>query len=234
MHPIGAIVVDFDGTACLDDVSEVLLDAFGAPGWREWDQKVDRGEVGLREAAQEQVATLRADRDTMLDYALDHCRMDPTFRPFVAWAESHGVPVELASDGFAFYISPMMQREGLGHLEVHTNRLSFDHDGGPANLAHPNAHPQCLGCGTCKMLVVERARREYGAVAFIGEGLSDRYGALYSDVVFAKDALVDICRADGVPFLPYEDFQDVRSVLEDIGAIGTAIAPPVCPGWTTG
>ncbi|MEX0753570.1 MAG: MtnX-like HAD-IB family phosphatase [Actinomycetota bacterium] len=233
MHPIRSIVVDFDGTACLDDVSEVLLERFGTADWRVWDERVDRGDVGLREAAQAQAALLDTDRETMIDFALDQCRMDPTFRPFVSWAEAHDLPVELASDGFAFYIPPLLQREGLGHLEVITNRLSFDHDGGPAALSHPNAHPECNGCGTCKMLVVQRARREYGPVAFIGEGLSDRYGALYADVVFAKDALVAICRSDGVPFLPYEDFQDVRTVLEEIDGLPGAIEPPMCPGWST-
>ncbi len=134
----------------------------------------------------------------MLAFALDRCRLDPTFPPFVAWAEANDMPVTVVSDGFGFYIRPMLEAAGLGHLEVVTNELVFD--GGRPRLAHPNGHPECRGCGTCKMLVAVRARERLGPVAFVGEGQSDRYGALYSDIVFAKKDLVRICRGDGVPF----------------------------------
>jgi 2-hydroxy-3-keto-5-methylthiopentenyl-1-phosphate phosphatase len=57
--PVRALLVDFDGTACLQDVSEMLLDAFGEPGWERFDDAVDHGEMGLREAGEHQLAMLR-------------------------------------------------------------------------------------------------------------------------------------------------------------------------------
>jgi 2-hydroxy-3-keto-5-methylthiopentenyl-1-phosphate phosphatase len=80
------------------------------------------------------------------------------------------------------------------------------------------------------MLAVQRAE---GPVAFIGEGHSDRYGALYADIVFAKDELVGLCRADGVAYRPYEDFDDVRGTLEIAKDLPGAVDPTVCPGWHT-
>jgi 2-hydroxy-3-keto-5-methylthiopentenyl-1-phosphate phosphatase len=80
------------------------------------------------------------------------------------------------------------------------------------------------------MLAVQRAS---GPVAFVGEGHSDRYGALYADIVFAKDVLVDLCRDDGIPFVPYEDFDDVRATLEVVQTLPGAVAPDLCPGWHT-
>lgn len=80
------------------------------------------------------------------------------------------------------------------------------------------------------MLAVQRAP---GPVAFVGEGHSDRFGALYADIVFAKDALVGLCRDDGVPFLPYVDFDDVRRVLDASDELPGPVAPLRCPGWTT-
>ena len=44
MLPVGAVLVDFDGTACAHDVAEHLLDAFGDEGWRDYDEAVDRKE----------------------------------------------------------------------------------------------------------------------------------------------------------------------------------------------
>ena len=59
MLAVKALLVDFDGTACVQDVSEMLLDTFGEPGWERFDEAVDRGEMGLREAGAHQVAMLR-------------------------------------------------------------------------------------------------------------------------------------------------------------------------------
>ena len=230
MLAVKALLVDFDGTACLQDVSELLLDAFGEPGWQRVDDAVDTGEMGLREAAQHQVAMLRGSREEMLAFALERAELAPTFAPFVAWAEERDLPLVLASDGFAFYIRPILDRAGLGQLEVVTNELVEAEGGGGGGegggggasgtvgvrvlsaepqvgsdrtltrgsdrtgsdrpnpallLRHPNGHPECLGCGTCKMLAAQRLRERHGPVAFVGEGQSDRYGALYSDIVFA-------------------------------------------------
>jgi 2-hydroxy-3-keto-5-methylthiopentenyl-1-phosphate phosphatase len=78
------------------------------------------------------------------------------------------------------------------------------------------------------MLAVQRAP---APVAFIGEGHSDRYGALYADLVFAKDALVALCEADGVAFVPYDDFDDVRAAIETAVELPRPVAPATCPGW---
>lgn len=229
MVAIGALLVDFDGTACTVDVAEVLLEDFGDPDWERYDELVDLGEMGLREAARIQSAMLHGTREEMLAFAVEHCPLDPTFSLFISWTEGLGLPVTLVSDGFAFYIRPILEAAGLGRLNVVTNELVFD--GSAPQLRHPNGHPECIGCGTCKMLAALRARERHGPVAFVGEGQSDRYGALYSDVVFAKDSLVRICEQDGVPFLPWESFDDVRRALETMGKLPGPVAPPHCPGW---
>jgi 2-hydroxy-3-keto-5-methylthiopentenyl-1-phosphate phosphatase len=53
--------------------------------------------------------------------------------------------------------------------------------------------------------------------------------ALLAD--FAKGALVEICEQGGVPFLPWETFDDVRQALESLGTLPGALGGPRCPGW---
>ena len=137
----------------------------------------------------------------------------------------------VASDGFGFYIGPLLAAHGVDGLSVVTNEQRWNDRGYPDGMRFVGAHPECVGCGTCKLQAVARARAAHGPVAFVGEGPSDRYGALYADVTFAKDALVAICRADGVPFLPWNDFDDVRGALQNLEALPGPVAPLQCPGW---
>jgi 2-hydroxy-3-keto-5-methylthiopentenyl-1-phosphate phosphatase len=171
-------------------------------------------------------------REEMLDFVLRHCPMDPTFAPFARWLQDQDIPLTMVSDGSAFHIAPMLAAAGLDHIPVLTNEFLFGPNGRFAGLAFPNAHPECVGCGTCKMLAVTNMQAAWGPTAFIGDGVSDRFAALYADVVFAKRDLPAICEAAGVAFRPWADFNDVRTALESEEPLPTAPAPVVCPGWT--
>src|SRR5438445_2081926 len=121
MLRVGGVVVDFDGTACSADVSERLLTAFGDPAWPEFDEAVDRGEIGLREALGTQNAMIGASREELLAFAIANCPLDPTFAGFVDWLAAEDVAIEIVSDGFGFYVAPILEAAGLGHLSVVTN-----------------------------------------------------------------------------------------------------------------
>ncbi len=226
------MVVDFDGTACLHDVAEHLLDEFATGDWVGLDEAWERGDLGSRQTVAAQSAMLDADRSTLLDHATTHCVMDPTFAPFVSWAHGQGIVIAIASDGFGFYIESILAAAGVPPIPVVTNDQAWDGHGRPGGLAFPNAHPECVGCGTCKMKAVLDRRRTHGTVAFVGEGSSDRYGALYADVTFAKLDLVAHCERDGVAFVPWNDFDDVRRWLEGAAPLPGPISPALCPGWT--
>ena len=227
--PIATVLVDFDGTACAHDVAEHLLIEFGDPSWAEYDAAWERGELDSRRVIAAQASMLGAPMETMLAFALDHCPIEPTFPGFVRWLATEGVPVTVVSDGFGFYIEPILRAGGIDGVPVITNTWSAN---GRDRVRFDNGHVECIGCGTCKMDAVLGARQR-GSVAFVGDGASDRYGALYADVAFAKDALVEIARADNVPFLPWGSFDDVRAQLEGLRDVPGPVGAERCPGWRT-
>lgn len=228
-----AILCDFDGTMVDEDVSEQLLATHGAPEWEEIDQEFMRGEIGSRECAERQVALLGGSRDELVADALARFHVDETFAPFVSWCRERGIEVSVVSDGFGFYIDRMLGAAGVEDVPVLTNRTVFG--GERPRLEFPFAHGECVGCGTCKMRAVLEAReRTGGPIAFVGEGHTDRYGALYADLVFAKKYLPALCDEMGVPYIAWETFADIRSTLE--GGVEQEQrlepAPERCPGWT--
>ncbi len=231
---LGSILADFDGTACAVDVANALCEGFAADGWQALDDAVRRGDLTLRAAIDGQAAMLQASREEMLRFALERFAVDPTFVRLVSWAEAQDVKVTVVSDGFGFYIEAMLAAAGLSRVPVLANRLVEEH--GALRLEHPFEHPLCVACGTCKMRAVHRARATEGAVAFVGEGESDRFGALFADAVFAKDRLATLCDGNSVPYFPWADFDDIRVTLtalqESPAAVLGRAHPARCPGWT--
>lgn len=226
-----AFLVDFDGTACLHDASNCLLDRFSDADWEAMEAEIAAGGRGLREMMQREAGMLSGDLAEMVAHNLAHCPMDPTFAPFVRWAEDAGHTVAIVSDGFGFNIPPLLDAVGVGHLPVISNALVPDAD--RFRLDHPSRNPSCDGCGTCKMAAVESGRADGRIAVFIGNGISDRWGAMHADVAFAKQWLAEICASDGTPYRRWEDFDDIRASLADDppSRIDPAPGPRICAGW---
>jgi 2-hydroxy-3-keto-5-methylthiopentenyl-1-phosphate phosphatase len=230
MLPVGAVIVDFDGTICLHDVGVDLVERFGADSLgsgalAEIDRAFEAGEVGLRDVLVAEAASLRGSDEQLIAFALEHCPLDPSFAPFAAWVAGEGLPLTVVSDGFGLHVRPLLAAAGLAHLPVLTN------DWQDGRLDFPAAHPICVGCGTCKKQAIEHARTVHRTVAFVGDGVSDRFGARYADVTFAKDELAEHCRRESIPFLPYEDFDDVRRELLEHDSAHEPVGGEPCPGW---
>jgi 2-hydroxy-3-keto-5-methylthiopentenyl-1-phosphate phosphatase len=160
---------------------------------------------------------------------------DPGFVSFVALARSAGIPVEIVSDGFGFFIPAAMDRLGLGDLPIVTATTTFDGD--RVRMAFPNGHPTCFVCGTCKRQRVLAHKAVGRSVVFIGDGESDRYAAGYADVVFAKASLVRICLEYGWPFRRWTEFAEIERWLaqtidawrqEPSSLAGPAVRPFFC------
>jgi 2-hydroxy-3-keto-5-methylthiopentenyl-1-phosphate phosphatase len=230
MLPVRSVLVDFDGTVCLHDVGVCLGKRFGAPGWESLGEAYERGEMGLRELISAENSLLLGTRDEMLAFALEHCPIDPTFEPFLSWLDAADVPITIVSDGSAFHVEPLLAAAGIHGLRIVTNEHRFDDDGRHLEMRYPSGHATCVGCGTCKMQAVLDAQRQ-GPVAFVGDGVSDRFAALYSDVVFAKGSLTRYCDEHGVAYLDWYDFDDVRRTLQARDGLHQPVAPERCPGW---
>ena len=139
---------------------------------------------------------------------------DPGFVPFVRRAQAAGIPIEIVSDGFGFFIEPALAALGVPELPVVTARTTFT--GRRPSIAFPNGHPACFVCGTCKRERVLAYRAAGRRVLFIGDGESDRYAAGYSDIVFAKRSLERICLEAGWPFHRWTAFSEIETWLADL------------------
>jgi 2-hydroxy-3-keto-5-methylthiopentenyl-1-phosphate phosphatase len=226
-QPPLALLVDYDGTISQVDVSEQLLTRFFARDWHDDDVDYAEGRIGSRTFFRRQMPSFEGRYEDVVAFAASQPH-DAAFAPFVAAADRLEVPVEVVSDGLGFFIDPALERLGVPHVPVVAALTTFD--GRDARMTFPNGHPDCLVCGTCKRQRVMAHQAAGRAVVFIGDGESDRYAAAYSDVIFAKGDLIAMCRAEGWPFTPWEDFAEIQGWLDaTVAAWRTdpaAIAPP--------
>lgn len=229
-EPPLALLIDYDGTISLTDVTDQVM-AEHVPGvWEEAAALYDAGRMGSRRLMAWEMDLVEADPAALLATAAAQPH-DPGFVPFVRAAQAAGIPIEIVSDGFGFFIRPALEALGVGELPVVTARTVFT--GRRARLEFPNGHPTCRVCGTCKRQRVLAHRAAGRRVVFIGDGESDRYAAGYADVVFAKRLLERICAEAGWPFQRWTGFGEIEGWLSDTLAAwraDPASLPRVAPG----
>jgi 2,3-diketo-5-methylthio-1-phosphopentane phosphatase len=211
-QPPIAILVDYDGTIARTDVSDAILADFITGDWAAHAAAFDAGRVGSRRLMAYEVGLIRADPADLMAKAAAQPH-DEGFRPFAERALAAGIPVEVVSDGYGFFIEPALRALGVGQLPVVTASTSFGPEG--ARIEFPHGDPQCFVCGTCKRNRVLAHQVAGRAVVFIGDGRSDRYAAAHADVVFAKHALVTLCEEQGWPYEPWTEFAGIERWLDD-------------------
>jgi 2-hydroxy-3-keto-5-methylthiopentenyl-1-phosphate phosphatase len=233
-QPPLAILVDYDGTIAQTDVSDIIMADFVTADWEERVAEYDAGLVGARGLMEWEVGLITTDPAALMSTAAAQPH-DPGFRAFAERARDAGIPVEVVSDGFGFFIEPALVSLGVGWIPVATALTTFPATG--PQIAFPYGNPDCLACGTCKRNRVWAHQAAGRAVVFIGDGESDRYAAGYADAVFAKHALERICREYGWPFRRWTAFSEIDAWLADVLArfaadpsslAGPAPRPPFC------
>lgn len=208
------IICDFDGTITREDVTDILLERFALPEWREIEAAWKAGRIGSRECMLRQVDLLRADiRD--IDRCLDAIDIDPGFPAFAALARRHGVDLRVVSDGIDYAIHRILGRRGLAGLPVFANHLEILEER-RYRLGFPHASDGCAkGSGTCKCRIARHGASE-AIRLLIGDGASDYCAASSVHLAFAKDKLLTHCRDGNLPHVAFADFDEAARLLRDM------------------
>lgn len=213
------ILCDFDGTICLPDATDALLEQLARPEWKAIEREWRSGRIGSRECMTRQIALVDGSEQD-LDSVLDSIAIDPVFPAFVAQAQALGVEVSVVSDGLDHVIHRFLQRHGLDGLPVVANRMQRVSARG-WQLSSPHARQDCItASGTCKCAWAATTRNagDGARVLLIGDGKSDVCVSARADFVFAKDSLLAHCRTAGVAHRAIGGFVDALALLPELVA----------------
>jgi len=215
--PKPIIACDFDGTITQIDVTDLMLERFAHPSWRDVEREWVRGGIGSRECLERQMALIDASA-AELDVLIDSVPVDQHFIGFYHSLRSRGIPFYVMTDGFDYVVRRVLRRVGLnGNLRngTYVFASALEIEGRRLRTTFPHATFSCEhGCATCKAAIIRRLRRRGHIVVFIGDGLSDRFAVREADRVFAKPSLFDYCREKGIACEGFETFAEIASALE--------------------
>jgi 2-hydroxy-3-keto-5-methylthiopentenyl-1-phosphate phosphatase len=206
------VLCDFDGTISTRDLGYDLFNRFTTGDREALDRTFRKGEIGSREAYAQIAGLFTTDKEDVVCFIRDHASIDPAFPSFYAYCVERGIDVRIVSDGFDFYIGPVLAAHHLTDIPYHANHGDFS--GNTTTFSFPHADADCGLCGTCKKQVLQEYRKEYDSILYVGDGFSDRCAAREADFVFAKDSLYETCIREDIPCHFYRDFHDVRRDME--------------------
>ncbi len=197
------LVLDWDGTCTVVDTLWLLLEEFGDYDvFRRAGEQLRAGEISYRQLMELEFSTVKgAELAAVNAWLADHAEIRPGFHELV---ERHD-PLVLSS-GFEELIRPLLARERV-EVELIANRVDPRPDGWRVIW---NREQPCEICGDwCK-----RAGLPPGPFVYVGDGYSDRCPSLAADRIFARAGLAEYLEAEGAPYEPFEDLQDVLRALE--------------------
>jgi 2-hydroxy-3-keto-5-methylthiopentenyl-1-phosphate phosphatase len=213
------VFVDFDGTIASADTTDLLLERFAAPAWRDIEEDWKAGRIGSRECMVRQIDLVRATPAEM-DAFIRSVEIDKGFPSFVRLLRRLGHALVIASDGLDRTIRTVLDRNDID-VPYFANHLQW-RGGDRWRLTFPHARSDCASLsGNCKCGFAEGRPRELNIL--VGDGRSDFCMAERADLVLAKSSLLAHCRTTGLPHIAFDNFDEATMLLagwlEQRGAI---------------
>ncbi|MFZ5432540.1 MAG: MtnX-like HAD-IB family phosphatase [Calditrichota bacterium] len=208
------ICCDFDGTICIPDSSEFLLEKFALPGWKELDDAVWRGEVTEREMFTRQIELLRVTWTEARRALMEGVIIRDGFPRFVKYCREHNVPLTILSSGLRELIDELLTAAGVSGIPVHSHHTKIE--GNRWQLVPWEGRRLAEHCSHCKCSFLIEQKEAGHKVIYIGDGYTDLCPIQHADIIFATGRLIDECRAGGRTFFPFETFLEIERKLDEL------------------
>lgn len=208
------VFTDFDGTVALNDVGDKFFERFIGSEWIKANDDYRIGKITSKEYLIQQSKLARVNEQQMTAFS-DEQKIDPHFQDLVDHCRRKKYPITVLSDGLDFYIRRILDNHGFRDLKVRSNHVRFLADD-RIEAQFPYFEYGCQACANCKGYHIRKIPLNGTRTIQIGDGLSDRCGAIEADFIFAKDDLLDFCKKHDLNFYEYADFKDILEKLKEL------------------
>jgi 2-hydroxy-3-keto-5-methylthiopentenyl-1-phosphate phosphatase len=203
------VFCDFDGTITKQETFVAMLNRFTPEKMKEFGKKLSRKEVTLREGVKGVVESIPSRcYPEMIDFIKDR-EIREGFYEFLVFLKQEAVPFVVISGG--------LKDSVLNRLAPFSDFIAgifapeIDATGEYLRVVSAFEEDDEL---VAKVRVMELFEFEESIV--IGDGVTDHKIAMESTLVLARDRLALFLEQEKKDFIPWNDFNDIRQILENL------------------
>lgn len=208
------LCIDFDDTLVEGEIFERVMDAFAPPAWKDLREERRAGRMSVEQLMAAALDLVEADDSELRAIAVEVAKPRAGLLELVDWAHWNDWSVAIVSNGYDFYIDPVLDALGLERVSRHCGRTQHVYRWRVSYLSPRGVEVQ----SGFKVSYVSAFHQAGDFVTWVGDGDGDVAPARESEAVFARAHLWDALKDRHARIYPFETFHDVIAVLDREGA----------------
>lgn len=207
--------IDFDGTITKQDSLDLLFEKFASKEWRDYDKMWENGEIGSLKNLTFAFSTFDITKNK-LDFIVDLIEVDTSLYDFLIWLNKNNYGYMIISEGIDYIIKNVLLKNApkdfnldlLNNLNISSNKFSRNTIIFANKKSNDcNCISDCNICSNCKYNITKNIQAK--EKIYIGDGLSDRFGILNCDLIYAKKKLSKYCIENNIEFKKQINFDSL-------------------------
>jgi len=203
---------DFDGTMSRKDFYLTFVENYLCKFDKIVLEKCLRGEITSYEYLNEILSNVNLTKEQIDTHIFELPMMSGVKRVIQSVYSFRG-DFAVVSAGSSYYIRPILDQIGVGHIPLFSNGGEYV-DGGIVMSYPENERYFGNYFGIDKAAVVEDMKQKYKEIIFAGDGAADFEAAKASQVRFARGVLAQKLTQAKISFHPFHDFNDIAEILK--------------------
>jgi 2,3-diketo-5-methylthio-1-phosphopentane phosphatase len=210
------LISDFDGTISKKDffwyVIDLLLAKEDISPWNDYLEK----KISHIEALSRIFRKIRLGEEEFFNFILS-LPIEECFVETVHYCHENNIGFYIISAGADFYIKYILQHLKVDNMvKLISNESIYKPESGLIiNKPDKSREFYSENYGVNKKLAVETIKKNYDFAIYAGDGRPDFEAAKAADKVFAKDALLELCQANGVQSSKFDNYCEILEYLKN-------------------
>ncbi|OEF96345.1 MtnX-like HAD-IB family phosphatase [Desulfuribacillus alkaliarsenatis] len=206
-------LIDFDKTISKQCSCTTMIEKFKISCTDEIEEQWEIGALSTPAATKEILKVLRMTEPELIE-TINSVEIDSSFIQFIKFCKQNDYEYAIVSDGFFLLITTILSKYIDQPIKIFANQLVCCDSRWTAHF--PYHSDESPNLGVCKSQIVKQYQQQSNQpVAFIGDGYTDYQASEVADIVFAKDKLSVYCQEHGIPYIPYNDFNDIITYVKN-------------------
>ncbi|MGF1539372.1 MAG: HAD-IB family phosphatase [Pleurocapsa sp.] len=209
------VFCDFDGTITEGDSFVKMCQRFAPQSSRQILSAIYDRSLNLKVGAQQLLNSIESDRYSAIIDSTDSLSIRPGLRELLDFLAEHHIPFIVVSGGLRGMVEAVLNREIQGEPLIDKITAIYATD---IDLSEKYLRGYSVMESDRELVAKAKIMSQYLAnqTIAIGDSVTDISMALKADVVFARDRLIGYLEAEKKPYIPWNDFFDVRNYLQQI------------------